>query len=252
MSGPADRCRRWLLAGIAGCCLASGAAAGEARPASPDAVHISEAVTELRKDPNLGQERQVRTLRWRDREQAAEERPGWLAWFATFFQWLAESARLVVWVLVAVLAGMLGAFLWRLLRARRSEADLVSMLTPTHVRDLDIRPESLPADIGQAARALWDSGQPRRALALLYRGLLSRLVHVHGAPVRESTTEGDCIGLAGKHLREGAAAYATGLVRTWQSAVYGAHMPEAIQVHALCDGFAAALEPAPPAGDGTA
>jgi len=252
MSLRAEPGRRWLLAGIACCCLLNGAVAGEARPATPDAVRISEAVTELRKDPNLGQERQVRTLRWRQREQAAEDRPGWLAWFVTLFQWLAESARLVIWVLAVVLAGMLGVFLWRLLRTRSADGDLVSTLTPTHVRDLDIRPESLPDDIGQAARALWDDGQPRRALALLYRGLLSRLVHVHGAAVRESTTEGDCIGLARQHLAEGAATYATGLVRTWQSAVYGAHMPGTAQVHALCDGFAAALAPMPSAGDGAA
>lgn len=252
MSLPAESRRRWLLAGIAWCCLVTGALAGEARPATPDAVRISEAVTELRKDPNLGQERQIRTLRWRQREQSAEERPGWLAWFATLFQWLAESARLVIWVLAAVLAGMLGVFLWRLLRARRADADLVSTLTPTHVRDLDIRPESLPDDIGQAARALWDSGQPRRALALLYRGLLSRLVHAHGAAVRESTTEGDCIGLARRHLQEDGATYAATLVRTWQSAVYGARMPETRQVHALCSGFAMALAAAPSAGDGAA
>lgn len=251
MSLPTESCRRWRLAGIVWCCLATGVLAGQDRPVTPDAVRISEAVSELRKDPNLGQERQVRTLRWRRGEVQDEDQPGWLAWFGTFFRWLGESARLLVWVLAAVLTGMLGVFLWRLLRKRSAERNLVATMVPTHVRDLDIRPESLPDDVGSAARALWDGGQPRRALALLYRGLLSRLVHVHGAPVRESTTEGDCVRLAGSHLSGGASVFAAELVLTWQAAVYGARMPETTHVHVLCGGFAAALDRAPPAtGDG--
>ena len=73
-----------------------------------------------------------------------------------------------------------------------------AFVAPTHVRDLDIRPESLPDDIGAAARALWDRGEHRAALALLYRGLLSRLAHVHRLPIRDSSTEGDCLALAAR------------------------------------------------------
>ena len=43
-------------------------------------------------------------------------------------------------------------------------------VAPSHVRDLDIRPESLPDDVGAAALALWQRGEQRAALALLYRG----------------------------------------------------------------------------------
>ena len=48
--------------------------------------------------------------------------------------------------------------------------------------------------------ALWDRGDHRAALALLYRGLLSRLVHVHRVPIRDSSTEGDCLALAARCL----------------------------------------------------
>jgi hypothetical protein len=113
---------------------------------------------------------------------------------------------------------------------------------PTHVRDLDIRPESLPSDIGAAARQLWDSGEHRAALALLYRGLLSRLAHVHKVPIRDSTTEGDCLSLAVQHVDETRHAYVAQLVRTWQRAVYGGAEPDTATVHALCDAFGRTLD----------
>ena len=83
---------------------------------------------------------------------------------------------------------------------------------PSHVRELDIRPESLPDDIGAAALAVWERGEQRAALALLYRGLLSRLVHAHGVPIRASSTEGDCLALAQSRLAAGSAQYAARLV----------------------------------------
>ena len=44
-------------------------------------------------------------------------------------------------------------------------------------------------------------------------GLLSRLVHVHGVPIRASSTEGDCLALARPRLAEPSARYAARLVR---------------------------------------
>ena len=116
-------------------------------------------------------------------------------------------------------------------------------VAPSHVSDLDIRPESLPADIGAAARALWDRNERRAALALLYRGLLSRLVHVHRLPIRDSSTEGDCRLRLPKHIfRARAASYTSRLVRVWQRAVYGREDIQTAAVHDLCDGFSATLD----------
>ena len=110
------------------------------------------------------------------------------------------------------------------------------------MRDLDIRPESLPDDVGGAGRALWERGEHRAALALLYRGLLSRLVHVYAVPIRASSTEGDCLALAAPHLRGPAAGYAARLVGTWQGAVYGAEAPAEPAVQALCTEFGTVLD----------
>lgn len=207
---------------------------------------IEQAVETLEADPNLGIERRMRTLRWiGDAEEERRERPGWARWLAELFGWLASSARLLVWVACGLLAAMVAVLVVRMLRGHSRDRALAGAAAPSHVRDLDIRPESLPEDIGAAARQLWDAGEARRALALLYRGLLSKLAHDHRAPVRESTTEGDSVGLARRYLPEDSGAYAARLVQTWSQAVYGSLMPATAEVHALCDGFAAALRTAP-------
>jgi hypothetical protein len=146
---------------------------------------------------------------------------------------------------------MLGVYLSRTLRDREKARAAGGLATPTHVQDLDIRPESLPDDIGAAARALWDRGERRAALALLYRGLLSRLAHVHSVPIRDSTTEGACVTLAAAHLSEERHEYVARLVRLWQRSVYGGQDADTAAVYSLCTGFTAALDAPPPAPVGT-
>jgi hypothetical protein len=101
--------------------------------------------------------------------------------------------------------------------------------------------------MGAAASRLWAGGERRAALALLYRGLLSRLVHVHQLPVRDSSTEGDCLALSARMGPDGRV-YAGRLIGLWQAAVYGHLEADAAAVYALCDGFSPALD-APAAGE---
>ncbi|HEU4486107.1 MAG TPA: DUF4129 domain-containing protein, partial [Povalibacter sp.] len=145
-----------------------------------------------------------------------------------------------VWLAVAALAAVLVLAIVRLVRSIGPRNPVPKFEAPTHVRDLDIRPESLPDDIGAAALGLWNDGQHRGALSLLYRGLLSRLVHVHRLPIRESTTEGDCIDLAAS-LSAQRSDYVVRLIRIWQLAVYGGHEPVSEEIQALCSHFDAAL-----------
>jgi hypothetical protein len=156
--------------------------------------------------------------------------------------WFAQSARVVVWVTVALLAGLLVVFVARLLKERSPSMGPRGKVAPTHVQDLDIRPESLPDNIGAAARTLWDSGDHRGALSLLYRGLLSRLVHVHNVPIRDSSTEGDTLQLTATRLRDDKRDYVAQLIQTWQRAVYGGQQPETGSLYVLCDEFAGALD----------
>ncbi len=214
----------------------------------PSDAQVTAALEKLKNDPNLATSRKIRGLHWvtsKNDSPIDTNRPGWLEWLDNLFAWISESGRLLVWVACAVVVGLLGIYLVRLTRERRAGTLPQSLTAPTHVRDLDIRPESLPDDVGAASRALWDRGEHRAALALLYRGCLSRLAHVHGVPIRDSTTEGECVVLAAGHLSSDAAGYVAQLVRVWQRAVYRGEEPSAEVIYSLCDGFRGALDPEP-------
>lgn len=219
--------------------------AQQADPQQPTQAEIKAALDKLRADPNLSAERKTRTLRWKSEAKKPEEKStDFLKWIGEFFSWLGQLSRVFVWIAGSLLALLLGWFLFSLIKSFRAGPKTAAETLPTHVRDLDIRPESLPDDIGVAALDLWQRGDHRAALALLYRGLLSRLVHAHRVPIRDSSTEGDCLALAGKHLQAQRREFVGTLIRVWQRAIYGGQQPGDEEVRALCDGFAAALGPA--------
>jgi hypothetical protein len=225
--------------------MATAARAAAAQGPAFDEAAIARAREVVQADPLLRAEKTIRTLRWRQRgQQTRTSRAGWLVWFAGFFAWLGQSARYLVWAAAIFLVLWVVRYvLTTSTRVRPDDGD-EPFVAPTHVRDLDIRPASLPPDIGAAARALWDAGQRRAALALLYRGLLSRLAHVHSVPIADSTTEGDCLALSAAHLSTPRHAYASRLVGVWQHVVYGQEDVDGDTVRELCDGFAPALDAA--------
>jgi hypothetical protein len=245
---PADSLRRRpLLIAVASGWLAlyaAGAIAAENdSQAALSGADIEAAVEKVRQDPNLGTTKEVRTLRWNDKSHTPRARPGWMEWLSGFFEWVAGASRVFVWAVIAMLIGMLALFVLRYARTFGGRKKDVDLEAPTHVRDLDIRPESLPDDIGTTAWAQWEAGQARDALSLLYRGLLSRLVHVHAVPIRDSTTEGGCLSLAREHLPNDRHAYVARLVRCWERYVYGGQSPPSDEVRALCDEFSHSLRP---------
>jgi hypothetical protein len=242
------RFRSTLAVALAVCCagpVAAQESVAEGRPGIPTRAEVREAIDRVAKDPNLATERTAPTLRWVRNDEAQRDVPGWLQSLLSLarfvrglFGWVASSARALLWVAAAILAAVLAVFLLRLVRSLRRGPRLPKgFVAPSHVRDLDIRPESLPDDVGAAAAELWDRGEQRAALALLYRALLSRLVHGYNVPIQVSSTEGDCLALAAPRLSGTASGYTTRLVGVWQNAVYGGLSPTAAAVHALCAEF---------------
>lgn len=205
---------------------------------------VADAVATVKADPNLAQEKTIRKLSWLNEDENKKEKrhkSNWFGWLGDLFRFIAQTSRVIVWLIIAVALGLLVIAIMRIVRSIQPSARIPKFVAPTHVRELDIRPESLPDDIGAAALALWEQGAHRAALALLYRGLLSRLVHVHEIPIRHSSTEGDCLQLAVLRFQGERGDYVTQVIRTWQRAVYGAQEPQGSEVNTLCSGFSAAL-----------
>lgn len=234
---------------VAGLLLLTAAPAGSAAGEPPSRRDVQAVVQQLKVDPNLGGVEKEKTLRFKktDEEKPDPPKHETIAWLSNFFEWLAKTARVAVWVVGALLVALVlvGARRWAQTRGPGKLEPIPDL--PSHVRNLDIRPESLPDDIGAAASAQWAAGAHLPALSLLYRGALSRLVHVYAVPIQGASTEDECVALS--RLRLGAAPgdFVAGLVGAWQLAVYGARLPEEDRVIALCRDFDLHLRQAPPA-----
>jgi hypothetical protein len=238
---------------------AIGASATAAPAATPEerAARIDAVVRQLRVDPLISGQHKEHELQWKKDE---EQKPKKTAkpepesnWFKSFLEFLNDTSRFLFWGGAAVLVAVLLVSARHLvqLQGLRRRAALPSVVS--HVRDLDVRPESLPDDVGAAAWALWQAGQAPAALSLLYRGALSRLIHRHRVAITSSATEGECLDLARGRLEAGALRYVTQVVRAREASTYGGRALSAAMGEALCSGFATRLDAAPAAGpDGAA
>ncbi len=214
----------------------SDVAAAPSRPAL-DATAVEQAASAVRADPNLGGVKKERTWRFRDRERDPDPPARPAPWLVELARWLAEGGRVIVWLLAAIAVAVLVVAARRWLAVHGDSMATRGARLPSHVRELDIRPESLPADIGAAVRELWLAGERRAALSLLYRGALSRLVHSYAVAIGDASTEGDCVRLARAALAPQRGDFVGTLVAAWQLAVYGDRLLATEHVLRLCADF---------------
>ena len=233
-------------------CLA-GASAGaqtDAQAVAPPALSASAvraAARVVEADPLLPGKDKTKVLRFKaDKdENKPAEKPDDARWWLDLLGQFSAGMRVAVWLVCA------GLLIWVLLRLRdwlrhSGGSARLAALPPTHVGTLDIRPESLPADIGAAARALLSRSEERAALSLLYRGALSRLVHAHGVPIRAASTESECLALAAARLAPASQSFLAQLVAGWQAVAYARRQVPPESLEQLCQGFDVQLPAAAP------
>jgi hypothetical protein len=199
---------------------------------------VQAAVETLRHDPNLSHDKTIRSLHWVTGQKPPEQPKDAPAWIVSLFQFLAQSASLVIWVAGAIALAVAAVWVYRLSKSRQSAPRVAALDGSSRVRDLDINPNSLPADVGAAALNLLEAGRIREALSLLYRGSLSRAVHRFSVAVGESFTEGEALRAVSERLDAPRVQYFSALVASWQRVVYAAEAPTAESVAALCREFA--------------
>jgi hypothetical protein len=204
---------------------------------------VQAAVEALRHDPNLSPDKTVRSLHWvTGQKPPPQDAPPWIV---SLFQFLASSGSLVIWVAGAIGFAVAAVWVYRLLKSRQSAPRVAAVQGASRVQDLDINPNSLPADVGAAALRLLEAGRTREALSLLYRGSLSRVVHRFAVAVGESFTEGEALRAVGQRLDQPRVQYFAALVALWQRVVYAAEAPAPESVALLCREFAPTFDGAP-------
>ncbi len=171
--------------------------------------------------------------------------PQWLKALLKLFegQRFGALATLIEIVLWGIVIGAVGLLIWRY---RDWLQAFVSRRPPLNVKatrplpqqafGLDLKPESLPADIATHAESLWQA-HPREALGLLYRALLSRLLHDFNIALKAADTEGQVLRRVERLQQPALLAYSQNLTGHWQNMAYGHRLPPAQVQQELCNGW---------------
>jgi hypothetical protein len=190
-------------------------------------------IAEVLQAPEFGHYRE--TMRWqpRDPSKPKDQTPAdRTVWHAIGYA-LAKAAEVFLWgVAIAALAYAL----WWLARQlpRAAAAAREAYKPPPALFGMELAPETLPADVPQAAAELAAAGRLREALSLLYRGALSELVHRRGVQLLASHTEGEAVRLAGMP-------YFASLVDAWRRCAYASRLPSREEVESLSKTYKAAF-----------
>lgn len=168
-------------------------------------------------------------------KQTPKKKPvdwGWLKNVAGWFSTAARVAEVVLWSLLAL------AVAW-LIHKRRYWLKYLRVASPPDravklLFGLDVEPESLPEDVAGAAWSMWQAGQSRAAMSLLYRGALSHFVTREKLELGMQATEEDCLRLCRQRVAPEVGDYFGRLTRTWQQLAYAARPPAQEAVRDLC------------------
>ncbi|WP_353632214.1 DUF4129 domain-containing protein [Pseudomonas canadensis] len=153
------------------------------------------------------------------------------------FKHIAQGLEVLLWGLIV---GALITLVWRyrewlrtFVSRRRLRKPQDLKVTPAQLFGLELGLETLPDDIASAAEHLWPT-QPREALGLLYRGLLSRLLHDFNMPLKSADTEGQILERVNQLQQPQLLAFSDDLTRHWQNLAYGHRLPPPSVQQQLC------------------
>ncbi|MHA3736721.1 DUF4129 domain-containing protein [Pseudomonas sp. Eth.TT006] len=224
------------------------------QPLNSQAAHDS--IKALLEQPPFKNKQSVTRYRFGDDPAApAEAKPGEAPqWLKNLLGWLDGQrfnalASLIEVLLWGAVIAALGWLIWRYREffrtfvSRRAKLPArVRPAAPQQAFGLDLNPQSLPDDIAAAAAQLWRT-QPRAALGLLYRGLLSRLLHDFALTLKPADTEQQVLLHIEQLQRPELLGFSRSLTLHWQNMAYGHRVPAAHLQQELCDGWRALFGP---------
>jgi len=207
--------------------------------ARADAKDPAREIAEVLKAPEFPHDRQAKRWRWRSPDLPESKQPLFdLSWLQGLGYALAKASEVALWIAAAVLVALALWWASRLL-PREGGAARAAYRAPAALFGMALAPETLPADLPGAVRALLAAGRVREALALLYRGTLSGLVHGEGVPLRASDTEGEALERVRARAEPDLARDFAELVALWQAAAYARRLPSPAEVERLAGAYAA-------------
>jgi hypothetical protein len=198
----------------------------------------------------------VTRYRFGEDKAAAEPRdndnmPQWLKALMKLFdsQRLGALATVIEALLWGTVIAVIGVLIWRyrdwlqtFVSRRPKLRKNTARTLPQQAFGLDLNRETLPTDIAASAEALWQT-HPREALGLLYRALLSHLLHDFNIALKAADTEGQVLERVQQLQQPALLAFSKNLTGHWQNMAYGHRLPPAHLQQELCDGWRALFGP---------
>lgn len=186
------------------------------------------------------------------RESQSDDRtPEWLKALLKLFdsQRFSALATLIEVVLWGTVMAAIGGLIWRyrdglqaFFSRRPRPREKAARPLPQQAFGLDLSPDTLPHDIAASAENLWQTHR-REALGLLYRALLSHLLHDFNIALKAADTEGQVLERVEQLQQPALSAYSRNLTGHWQNMAYGHRPPPAHARQQLCDGWRSLFGP---------
>ncbi len=151
-------------------------------------------------------------------EQQTEKQD--LSWLSKLMEYLASILEVLLWL------ALISLIIWLTYRFRLWEFSKKRPLTrkrerPAVLMGMDVTLEAQPEDALVTAVQAWQGGESRKAVGLLYRGALIRLMDDYDCQFSEGDTEGQCIAEARTRAAPAVVEYFADLTRCWQCLAYG-------------------------------
>ena len=213
----------------------AGGVPGEAI-ATPRNAEAQQHIDEVIRKPEFNTKKTIESWRYIGQKDEEEAQPNSSLWntLRSFGQGLAWIVKGLFYLV------LIAAVVWLIINHRRwlnwmrGIKPAPRYQPPVQLFGLDIRPESLPDNLAQVALQLWQSGDARGALSLLYRGALSCLAQHENVTLKASDTEGDCLQEIAHTQAPSVSGYFAQLTAAWQTVAYAGRAPQALAGETLC------------------
>jgi hypothetical protein len=165
-------------------------------------------------------------------------------WLRTIVNLIAGSIEVFLTVLVVSLLLLL------IYHYRQWLSELISPVNSTSpkiepaqsVFGLDISQQNILDQPAQKAQLLWQKGQQRQSLSLLYRASLLTLINNQHLTLYDGFTEGECVAQVKQSANLTTANYFARLTQNWQRLAYASIVPQESLMQQLFDEFDSAFK----------
>lgn len=221
------------------CVLGLSAAVAPDANAAPSNAEAKQHIDQVMRHPDFNTKKTVESWRYiggKDEDDTVDASPFWesLSAFGKGLAWIVKGLFYLL-LFAAVVWLIINHERW--LNWVRGIKPAPRYQPPAQLFGLDIRPESLPTNVADAAYQLWQSGDARGALSLLYRGALSRLAQQENVNLKASDTEGDSLRVVQHTQADSISGYFARLTTAWQAVAYAGRTPQAAEGEALCRAY---------------